>query len=152
MTSFVFRLERILHWRRSALSIEQARLENLRVQARAVETARAQLERDRELRQREIVNGNEVSGKELLQLDAFREWAARQHVALGERAASLYAAIEGQAARVLAADRALRLLERLKERRREAWTAQENRELEALAGESAVAQWRGGAAKAGRLA
>jgi hypothetical protein len=34
------------------------------------------------------------------------------------------------------------LLENLKQRRREDWTAEENRELEELAGESAVTTWR----------
>ena len=40
------------------------------------------------------------------------------------------------------AERKVRLVERLKERRYKSWTDEANRQLEELAGESAIAGWR----------
>ena len=154
MPAFRFSLERVLAWRRTALEGEQAKLENLRAQLRAAENARSQLIEARLRRHQETASALVITGRDLAGLDAFRIWAAREETTLAARAADLHRAIAAQAARVVSASRDVRLLERLRERRFEAWTAEEQRHLNLLAAESAVAQWRrlnGGASPANSL-
>jgi hypothetical protein len=50
----------------------------------------------------------------------------------------------------MSADRDVRLVERLKERRHEAWKAEQEKQIDETAGESAVAQWRRKSAANGR--
>jgi hypothetical protein len=142
MGRFQFRLERVLAWRRTALSLEQARLEALNTQLRGIEAARIDLIRRRQELQRRVATAPSVNGEDLAALDTFRSWAAREEVGLMAKAADLHRAIVAQSAKTVEADRAVRLIERLRERRLEAWTADQERALEELAGESAVAQWR----------
>jgi hypothetical protein len=142
MPGFVFRLQRVLQWRRTTLTLEQSRLENLRAQERAVETARRDLIDNRLRQQRQVAEASAVTGRDLADLEAFRAWAAREEAALAARAAALQRALAEQAARVFSADRDVRLVERLKERRREAWTAEEERRIEEMANESATSEWR----------
>jgi hypothetical protein len=92
--------------------------------------------------QREIGEASAVTGEDLARLDSFRAWSARQAAALAARAAELHRAVSEQTARVVAADRNVRLIERLRERRREEWCEEEQRGLDEMAGESSVAQWR----------
>jgi hypothetical protein len=150
MAGFQFRLQRVLEWRRTTLSLEQARLQNLRAQLRAIESARQELIDKRLAMQRDTAAAPAITGDDLTRLDRFRRWAEREDKALAKRAVDVDREIAAQSAKVMSADRDVRLVERLKERRREAWKAEQEKQIDETAGESAVAQWRRKSAAGGR--
>jgi flagellar export protein FliJ len=141
MKSFRFRLERVLSWRRTQLALEEAALETLRADLRAIETAVADLAR-RDPAAMSAKSHSFISGPDIAVLARFREWAAREEKNLRSRLLECKRQIEQRSLSVREANRKVRLTELLKERKRESWDSAVNRELEQLAGESAVSVWR----------
>jgi hypothetical protein len=142
VAGFRFRLERVLDWRRSALSLEQGRLETLRAQSREVENTRRDIAERRLDENRAVAASASVTGQDLARLDALRLWVERQEKLLAARAIELERAIIEQSTRVVSADRDVRLVEKLKERRRAAWNQDQERRIDEAAAESAAASWR----------
>ena len=142
MKAFQFRLEHALAWRRTRLAAEEARLERLRAGLRAVLEARLAALRTRVEEQARAGLAESVSGAELAAVDAVRRWSLAEAVRLASRAAEMQRDIAALERALLEARRGVRLLERLRERRLRTWRQDAERELEELAGESAIAQWR----------
>jgi hypothetical protein len=142
MSRFRFTLQRVLSWRESQLSMEEAGLERLRFELTTVETALRELE-TREAQEVEIIQGSRsLKGGELAGIASARKWVIGERKRLQSRTADCLRAIELKTAAVMESRRKVRLMERLKERRHASWTQEENRSLENLAGESAIASWR----------
>ena len=142
MEAFRFPLEKVLTWRGKVLDREEARLELLKGEVRRLER---QLE---ELRESRIVSGNrlrasaEVSGSDLAALDSFGRYIERAEQEGTGRLREAIAAAAAQQQVLVEARRAVRLLERLRERRFGEWKLGETRELDTQAGETALVQWR----------
>jgi hypothetical protein len=142
MSSFRFPLQRVLSWRETQLSIEEADLDRLRFDLKTVETALEDLEL-RDAREMEIVEcARSLKGGDLAGIASAREWMNLERKRLNARIADCLRGIEVRAAALMEARRKVRLVERLKEHRHATWTEEENHRLEELAGESAVARWR----------
>jgi flagellar export protein FliJ len=142
MQAFRFSLEKVLTWRGKVLDREQARLETLNAERRRIELHLDQLRATRIAERNRVRRSGEVLGGELAALDAFG-----RHLDDAERRglAALQGAVQAAAQQervVVEARRAVRLLERLKERRLEEWKEEEAREYDIQAGESALVQWR----------
>jgi flagellar biosynthesis chaperone FliJ len=142
MGPFVFSLERVLSWRSSILTREEAKLELLRGELNALERTQLELRRQR-LATRDQVHGREsVAGGDLLLLEAYGRRLDRQELENAASIARCCQAADTQEAVVIEARRRVRLVEKLKQRRREEWRLATDREIETEAGEFAVTQWR----------
>jgi flagellar protein FliJ len=142
MKPFHFTLERVLTWRNTQLSLAEVRLEHLRAALLSVEQALEAILVRRLAAQTQVGKSAEVQGSALASLEALRLWTLRESQRLKTHATDLRRAIEEQNRVVTEARRQVRLVERLKERRYEAWKAENARAMEEMAGEFAVAQWR----------
>ena len=142
MQAFRFSLERVLSWRRKQLDLEEARLEQLRALLASTELARTQALQGRVTEQVAVATAPTVLGQRVEGLESLRVWTLREEDRLTTRMSEISRAIEAQARNVAEARRRVRLVERLKERKLQAWQTEYDREIETLAGEFAVAQWR----------
>jgi len=142
MKPFHFSLERVLTWRKTQLSLAEVRLEHLRAALISVEQAVEAILVRRLAAQTQVGKSAEVQGSTLASLEALRLWTLRESQRLKTHATDLRRAIEEQNRVVTEARRQVRLVERLKERRHEAWKAETARAVEEMAGEFAVSQWR----------
>jgi hypothetical protein len=142
MTNFRFPLQRVLSFRETQLSIEQAALERLAAELRAVVTALGELD-SRAAREAEYLRlTRSFSGADVAGIAEAREWITREKKRLLARMAECERAVSAKTAEVMEAQRRVRLVERLKERRHASFIEDENRALEELAGDSALGAWR----------
>ena len=142
MSTFRFRLERVLSWRETQLSIEEGALELLRFEMRTIEAAVEELG-SREAKRTEVIrHARSLSGAELSGIALEREWITSEKKLLHSRIADCLSRIQLKTDAVTKARRSVRLIELLKERRHASWTQDANRRLEELAGESAIGSWR----------
>src|SRR5580658_1313146 len=148
MSRFRFSLERVLSWRETKLSLEEADLARLRGEKSAIELAMADLaaRNDREgavLRARQSFSGGDVS-----EFARTKEWISQEEKRLRARITDCDRALEIRTAAVTEARRAVRLLEKLRDHRQACWRAETNRQSDELAGESAIAGWRRNSSRA----
>jgi len=159
MKAFRFPLERVLSWRQAQLNIEELGLRRLNAELQTVAQELDACRGRRISAQSSLLIGSpqaaasggtalmirpqvQVMGTDLRDLEQVGLWAARRERELLKKAEGLRVMIEKQTRALTEARRRVRLLENLKQRRKEDWTAEESRELEELAGESAVTTWR----------
>ena len=140
MKRFIFPLERVRKWREDQAGVEEEKLQKLYTDLRGVEESRRALGEREENCERSVLRGEAVAALDLGVLDCFRCHVARRQSEL----AAMEKKIEGQIARqreiVLAARRGFRLLDRLRCREFEAWTAASDKETESLAAELYLAK------------
>ena len=144
MKRFVFRLESVLRWRRSLFGQEHNRLRALVAERDAILLRLKELEELRQRAEQALLEAPAVTGSELAALEAYRRRLNLERARKQQELADCEPRIEAQRQRVLEAQRRVRLLERLRERRFSEWEAELNRELEALAAESYLARWKRG--------
>jgi hypothetical protein len=142
MKSFQFRLERVLSWRGTQLTLAEAKAEQLKGGLRNTDMAMAELAKRRTAAQGTVGRASMVSGAELDVLERSRVWTIREEKRLAARKLELQRSIEEQNCRVAQARRGVKLVERLKERKHQIWKGEADHEIDDLAGESAIAQWR----------
>lgn len=144
MKAFQFPLDRVLSWRQAQLSLEETALQRLNAELVVVGRDLAECLGRLAATQTSLVIGNPVpiSGMALAELEQVGIWTARRERELSKKAEKLQEAILAQTRALVEARRRVRLLESLKQRRREDWVAEETRELDELAADSAVAAWR----------
>lgn len=144
MKSFHFGLERVLAWRRAQLTRQEALLEELNAARESLIREITAIAASRESAVRGVRQAGAVMGRDLKALDCLVERFDRTRLEIGQRILERERAIETQRAAATEARRRVRLLERLRERRVAAWTIEFEREMEGLAGEFSLAQWRRG--------
>jgi flagellar export protein FliJ len=141
MRTFCFRLQSVLQWRVLQLELEESRLQALFDERREIDGKLDEWRRARVEAEREVLGLASVEGDTLRALEQHRARVVRETERLGRRRADCEARIEAQRERVLKAERDLRLLERLRDRRLAEWRVTSDREQEALATESFLARW-----------
>lgn len=141
MKSFTFRLERVLRWRRAQLDLEQFALGRLVTQCARWDAVLTELESRRSGAETAVRQAPYTQGHELQALARYQERLEREKKSSLERRADCARKMEQQRERVIAARRACRLLEKLRESRHAEWEALVNREFEALAAETYLARW-----------
>jgi hypothetical protein len=141
MKSFSFRLDRVMRLRETSLRAEEEKLEQLRRGADRIERDRDAAEQAFERSRDSVQSDSSLRGSHLRALDFYRERAARERVAFARQMAVLAGETERQNKAVVEARRALRLLERLRERRLAEWRAASDYELEALSADFSTSQW-----------
>ncbi len=140
MRRFQFRLESVLDWRTVELDLEKSKLEQVFAERRRLdEQARALEDRHRETSQ--WITAKTLDGQQLAAVTYHRHYLEREAARLAGQQADCEKRIAAQQKRVVEAERKVRLLERLKERRLAEWAFDFNRDLEALASETFLAKW-----------
>jgi flagellar export protein FliJ len=140
MTAFSFRLERVLEWRKAQLDLAQAALSRVAAECARWDVTLAKLANAR-AQADTLVSRGPVNGSELAALSRYQVYVEQQRKIAADRRRDCEARLEQQRARVLEARREHRLLEKLREVRRTEWESAVNREFEALAAETYLAQW-----------
>jgi len=140
MTTFSFRLERVLAWRQARLDVEQSALSRLAAEFARWEAALLKLGNAR-AKAEGLVQAGTVNGMDLAALASYQEHIERQRKIATDRRRDCAARVEQQRVRLLQARREHRLLEKLRQVRRAEWEAAVDREFEALAAETYLAQW-----------
>ncbi len=140
MKAFKFPLERVLGWRHlqmrseeEKLALLQRYLENLNQKANALAAA--------EMNSRlGLLKMGTLQGSDLHALAPFQERVKRERAALSAEKVQCEKRIAMQRVRLLKARKDFRVLEKLRERRLEAWRYESNRELENFAAETHIAK------------
>lgn len=142
MKKFRFPLEKLLHYRRARLAAEQARLERILAEQQVLRERRAALEREDRTVMENLRQLPVLTAAELEAAAAFRRYAQAESVRLLSAEGELASRLERQREAVLEARRAVEVLERLREKKREDWRRELDREMEAQVAELVVARWR----------
>lgn len=142
MKKFRFPLQHLLNYRRARLAAEQAKLEKILAEQRSLEQRRAALEQEDRAIRENLRRLPELSSAEIEAAAAFRRYAEAEAVRLLSAEGELASRLERQREALLAARREVEVLERLRERKREDWRRELDREMEAQVAELVVARWR----------
>jgi hypothetical protein len=141
MTAFRFRLQKVLDWRHTQLELEEARYRQQAAALAEIDRVRAELAAEAIHTETAVRSWNPVTERDLAALGEFRLNVRARDAELTARRAECEKQLALRQAAMLEARRRYRLLERLKERGLEAWTAERDRELEQLASEAFLARW-----------
>jgi hypothetical protein len=141
MRRFSFPLGRVMDWRGAQARIEEVKLEHLYAELRAIEVNTSALLKERACADQAVLRAAAVTGSELAALAAFRRFSVAEHIRLDRLRADCSQRIAAQLQVVAIKRRDVRLLERLKQQRFSAWSAEFNREIDKQAEESHLAQW-----------
>jgi hypothetical protein len=136
---FEFRLQTVLDWRMRQLEVEQSELQALFGELHGLDAARARLSAELEEAARLVLATSDP--QQLAALSPFRERVNAERQRIDGRRAECNRRIAEQRERILAAERNVRLLERLKARRLGEWNAALAKELDLLATDSYLAKW-----------
>jgi flagellar export protein FliJ len=141
MTTFKFRLEKVLQ-----LKTSQARTEEFKLEALLRQRAQMQAEMDAAdsslLQARKSIESATFStSAELLAFEHYKIRAEKERQEALRKLAAHDETVEKQRSAVLAARRGVLLLEKLREKRRADWQTEADKELEALAADFSAAQW-----------
>jgi flagellar biosynthesis chaperone FliJ len=126
---FRFPLERALDWRRVQSRIEEAKLEQLHAEARAIEMSRIETERAGIESARDLANRG-ATAIELAALASFQRFVTTEIARLDRARQDCAHRIEERMIAVTARHREVKLLEKLKTRQWEALRLQTNRAMD----------------------
>jgi hypothetical protein len=138
---FEFPLSRVISWRQTLEQVEEARLQNIYAELRAIESSTAALAAERSRSEHAVLGAASVTGFELATLDAFRRFAADEHRRLEQRRAECVKRIAAQAQVVAHKRRDVRLLEHLRGARLKIWKRDLDRETDRHAEDAYLARW-----------
>ena len=144
MKRFRFRLESVLKWRALQLKLEEAKLQDLFAELRALGARREALATGKADSERAVLALAVIEAQQLEALDAHRRWVTAERERLARQEADCAARIASQREQVRKAEQNLRLLEKVKERRLAEWSRALDKEYEVLAAEGFLARWQRG--------
>jgi hypothetical protein len=139
MTTFRFRLEKVLAWRRTQLELEEAKFQQRTLEVRELEAQRERIAAAGTRTETEVCTWSPLAGSDLAALDSYRRYVSGQEKELALRTEEARQRAAAQQQAMFDARRRCQLLERLKQRRMEEWQSAANKELEDLAAESYLA-------------
>lgn len=142
MKKFVFPLERVSEWRELQIAMEGAKLDKLTAGLRAVAQRVEELERERERNETAVIRADWTDAQALGALHEFRKYSRLRRELLSQEQAEGERQVLAQREKLLEAQRNARLLDQLKDRRRRAWQAGFDKELEEQAAEAYLARWK----------
>jgi len=136
MKKFEFRLETVLRFRHTQLKIERDKLNALVAEGQTLMATLERLQQDRRDAYADISAADTIEALEMRAFAAFSIGAGARATRVREQIAKNREASERQRVIVLEAERNVRLLEKLRERRFQTWKHALNREMEAIAQDS----------------
>jgi len=141
MKKFSFPLDRVLTWRNTQTRLEEASLEKLRAELRALDQQRTEVDRLLVDARDSLLGSHSASSMEIAALEHYRAAAAQHVVRIAHDRAALEQKIAKQMTAVAERRRDARLLEKLRERRLAEWNVAADREVEQLAEESYMSKF-----------
>ncbi|MGD1070245.1 MAG: hypothetical protein ABSB15_08900 [Bryobacteraceae bacterium] len=141
MAPFHFPLARVLDWYRTQCRLEE---ERLRLCADAAAHAVTEMERHRRdslALQMEVISSPRIQAAELAAVASFRHRTKQLDLRLRQKCQETGQALERQHGIALTAQRRLRLIEKLRDRRLSEYQYEAARELDALASETYLASF-----------
>ena len=144
MKRFQFSLETALQWRDTQLRTEEAKLEQQFQRLHALENIISQCDTARAEEEAAVLRAPLINPQELVALDRYRSHLAAQKVRLQQGIRDIQTAIAAQQQRMVEVRRGVKLLEKLRQRQRDQWQADFDRELENEAADLYLAKWSAG--------
>lgn len=141
METFRFRLDRILLWYRSLADLEEARFAECHAHLCRGQEAMARLRAERQAIEHCVIRSATISPQDLAALDSYRMHTLRRESELTVEVRNREKAMEEQLAKLIAMQRRVKLLEKVRERRAEEHRYLTDRELEAVAADAYTAKW-----------
>lgn len=140
MKKFAFSLEQVLAWRQTQTRIEEAALDRLHTDLRALDQQQAHL--DQSLRDAcdSLLKRSSSTPAEIAALEYFRANSTGQAAQIAKLRANLEHKIAQQVQVIAERRRDALLLERLRERKFKEWQASLSREVEQIAEESHISR------------
>lgn len=135
MKKFSFPLERVLEWRRTKVSIEEAKLGRLHLELRGLESRAARARAEGEQTRKQLQTVASIMSAELIAFDTYKKFLQAESLRLDGLAAGCRERIAAQMLILTAAHRDVKLLERLHARKREAWDIELSKEIDREAAE-----------------
>ena len=142
MQRFRFTLERVRQWRREQSEIEESALGELVTKRQSLIDGMELLQCERREGDAALVRCATVLAQELAAVESARQWIKTETIRLVSRVQETDKRIEQQRARVVQARRNYELLQRLKDRALQKWQQDADRELDQLAADVFLSQWR----------
>ena len=140
MQSFRFRLDRVLTWYRKKCRIEENRLAERLEEMRILDARIARFQAERLAIERELLAHLEIPAADFASLGRYRLRAQDRELEFAQERGRVEAVLTEQRARVQQAQRRVKLVEKLRERRAAEYAVLADRELETLAAEAYLAQ------------
>ena len=141
MQGFRFRMDHVLEWYRKQREIEEQKLAECIGALSKVEESIARFRAERLTVERDLVTRSELSACDLVSLGLYRMRARKQELELNLDRERKESGVRQQRAEWQAAQRRVRLLEKLRGRRLAEHEYLEQRELENLAADAYLAKW-----------
>ena len=141
MKRFRFPLERVRRWRAGQATLEELKLEQLRKQQAKLREEKQGIETERARSEQEVLGQPSMDAGELQSLDAYRLHARSKVREIENRERQAETQVAEQRQCVIQARRNAELLERLKQKTLDEWSAASDREQEGLAAELYLARW-----------
>ena len=141
MQSFRFRLAKVLEWYTRLYQEEEVRFGACLAALAESQKAIAALQAERLTIDHEMVTRKSIAASELMALELYHLGAKKRELDLNELRERCESAVREQRAKLQAAERRVRLLEKLRERRLAEHAYAETKELEELAADAFFAKW-----------
>jgi flagellar export protein FliJ len=141
MQSFRFRLAKVLEWYTRQYELEERRLTACLAALADAKADIASLLAERLSVESEMLSRKSIPANDLAALGLYRLGAKKRELELHGVRDRCQAEVEAQRLKRQAAERRLRLVEKLRERRAAEYTYAETRELEELASDAFFAKW-----------
>ena len=141
MKSFKFPLEKVLELRRTQLGLEEAKHKREVAAVAAIDKRRAEVEAAGVKAEIEVRLWNPIQSSDLVALGNYRLKVKAEESALAKHRFDAAQKLAAQQKLMLEARRRCKLLERLRERRLEEWTAERDKEIDEIAAESFLSRW-----------
>jgi flagellar export protein FliJ len=136
MKRFVFPLEQIRAWNAAKLQVEEAALEAVVNQLRKAEADYSSVCAQRSEFERQTLQQSTIASSELLRIGQFRDFVVSEGRRLEAARAEFNKQIAARRSRVIELRRKIELFDRLKQRQKASWTAEETKELQTAADEA----------------
>ena len=141
MQTFRFRLAKVLEWYNHQYELEERRYHSCLAALVDAQKAIAALQAERVAIENELISRQSIPAGEFVALGLYRLGAKARELELNGVREQCEAAIQEQRLKLQAAQRRVRLLEKLRERRVAEHVYAETRELEELASDAFFSKW-----------
>ena len=143
MKAFEFRLERIADYRKQQAELAKNELQKLNSLLDRLAQERRNVEQQAAEARTKTLGRTDLTGRDLSALSAYGEHMARIVQEIERKKAEVAKQIDKQRSVVMEAERNVKLLDRLRDRKFQEWRAESDRELDAIAADSHLARLAG---------
>ena len=130
MKAFEFRLQRVADFRQQQLDVLKSRLQALTAEMNKLDEELESLASQRTEAEHNIASRAGLTGEDVLALANFQEYLSRRANQIKQKKVELSSKIDHLRTEVIEAERKVKLLGRLKDRKLQEWTAESNLELD----------------------